>query len=172
MSIIKNILIGNPFDLAKDLETLREKAYRECLAEAERMNLHVSAASFNLDEYSEFVPEPIEIATWLTEEQMGDWQEVLRVTAVLTTRFALEAEVDADLRIIERAIHEASLSGFDALTLYSTNAHGGLPHACEIDWKTGTLHLYRFRDGTIDAGILQVELSDVSEIWLDLDPID
>lgn len=168
MSIIRNILTGNPYDLAQGLDTLRERAYRECLAESERMNLHASAAMSNLDEYEAYVPEPSEVATWLTKDHIGDWQEVLRVTAILVTRFALESEVDSDVATIERAIHEGTLNGFNAIKLYATNAHAWNPNFRELDWVTGTLHLWRFSDGTIDAGILEVELADVATIWVDL----
>lgn len=171
MSIIKNVLISNLYDLTNGLDKLREQAYVECQEESERLNLCSSAAINNLDEYSAFVPDASEVATWLTKDQLGDWQEVLRVTAVLATRFALEAEVDADVALIERAIHEATLNGFNALKLYASNAHGWVPHTAEVDWKTGTLHLWKFHDGVIDAGMLQVELSGPATVWLDLDPV-
>lgn len=172
MSIIKELIHGNHYDLAKGLDALQDRADDLCHEQAERMNIDISAAISNLDEYAAHLPDSVEVAARLTKDQRGDWQEVLRTTAILATRAHLEAEVEADIAKIKAALHEAELTGYQALKLYSTNAHGWVPHTSEIDWTTGTLHLWRFSDGTIDAGMLEVELADVAEIWIDLAPVD
>lgn len=172
MSIIRDLITGNPYDLLKGLDALEDRAYDACREEAERLNIHTSSALFNLDEYADHMPDSAEVVARLTKDQQGDWQHVLRLTAMLATRAHLEAEVDTDIAKIKAALHEAELTGFKALKLYSTNAHGWVPHTSEINWSHGVLHLWKFHDGTIDAGMLEVELADVAEIWIDLTPVD
>jgi hypothetical protein len=172
MSIIKNLIIGNPYDLAKGLEPLEDRAFDACLNEAEQMNLDTLSALSNLDEFDTHLPDPAEVARHLAKNQQGNWEATLRLTATLATRAALEAEVETDIAKIKKALHEAEMSGFRATKLYATNAYGWAPHFTEIDWKTGTLIEWRFRDGEFDAALLEVELADFAEIWIDLTPMD
>lgn len=172
MSIIKNLIVGNPYDLALGLDALEDRALDACQAEAEAMNLDAAAAICNLDEYEVHVPEHTEVAQRLSKTQQGDWQAVLRLTATIATCSALEVEIDADLSKIRAALNEAELAGFRATKLYSSNAYAWASHYSEHEWLNGTLLEWRFCDGTFDAALLEVNLSGVADVWIDLALID
>lgn len=172
MNIIKNLILGNPYDLSRGLDALADRAFDTCQTEAKQMNLDTRSAIFNLDEYEDHAPDPAEVAEHLSRDQQGDWQALLRLTATLATRAALEVEVEADLAKIKKALHEAELGGFRATKIYSSNIHDWAPHYSEIDWLHGTLIEWRFRDGEFDAALLEVELAGFAEIWIDLTLVD
>ena len=172
MSIIRNVLVGTPYSLSNGLDDLEDRALRACQAEAEAMNLDATAAIYNLDEYDAHVPEPAEVAQGLSKAQQGDWQAVLRLTATMATCSALEAEVDANLSKIRAALHEAEMAGFQATKLYASNAYAWASHYSEHEWFNGTLLEWRFRDGTFDAALLEVNLSGFVDVWIDLALVD
>ena len=172
MSIIKNLIVGNPYNLAHGLDALEERALDACQTEAEAMNLDATAAIYNLDEYDAHVPEPAEVAQRLSKAQQGDWQAVLRLTATMATCSALEGEVDADFSKIRAAVHEAEVAGFQATRLYASNAYAWASHYSEHEWLNGTLLEWRFRDGTFDVALLEVNLSGFADIWIDLALVD
>lgn len=172
MSIIRYVLVGTPYSFSNGLGDLEDRALSACQTEAEAMNLDVMSAIFNLDEYEAHVPEAAEVAQCLSKDQQGDWQAVLRLTAIMATCSALEAEVDADLFKIRAALHEAELAGFRATKLYCSNAYAWASHYTEHDWLNGTLIEWRLHDGTFDAALLEVNLSGFADIWIDLVLVD
>lgn len=172
MNIIRDLIYGNPYNLSKGLDRLQERADDLCRERAEQLNLDILPALTNLDEFEAYLPDPAEVVARLMRKQLGDWQSVLRVTATMVTQAALDAEVEADLGIIKRAIHEAELSGYQARKLYGSNVYSWAPHYTESDWSHGTLIEWRFHDGQFDVALLEVNLTGFADIWIDLALVD
>ncbi|MNR82479.1 hypothetical protein D3C72_132380 [compost metagenome] len=164
MNIIRNLIIEAPHDLSRDLAPLWERAYERCRRDAEGMNLYPADAFENLSRYAEHEAEPAEIASCLCKEQQGDWRAVV----IMATKQHLEAEVEADIAKLERAIHEASLTGYEARRLYSTCACGWTPHSSETELTSGILFEWK----NLDAAMIRVSLSAGAEVWIDLAWVD
>lgn len=172
MTIIAEFLYGNPYDLANGLDELRDRAFAESHEEAHRRTLCFADALDCLSLHSDHAPEPREVADLLSKDRLGDYEAVTTLSAMMTVRAFLDAEVEADLSAIARAIHQGSILGFEAKRLYGTCAHGDLPHDREIDLQTGTLFEWTARGGAWDNAMLRVSLSGGTEVWVDLAWVD
>lgn len=168
MNIFHNFILEASYDLSQGLESLWEKAFDRCCKEAEGMNLYPADALENLSRYAEHEAKATEIASCLSKEQLGDWQAVVTMAAVRATRQHLEAQVEADIATLDRAIHEASIGGYEAKRLYSSCACGWVIHTSETDLANGTLLEWK----KLDAAMLRVPLSEGAEVWIDLAWVD
>lgn len=164
MNIIRNLILEAPHDLSRGLDPLWEKAYDRSRKEAGGMNIYPADALENLARYAEHEAEPAEVADCLSKDRHGDWQAVITMAALLATKQHLEAQVEADIAKLERAIHEVSLTGYEARRLYSTCTYGWRPHSSETELASGTLFEWK----NLDAAMLRVPLSEDAEVWIDL----
>lgn len=172
MSIIADFLYGNPYDLTNGLDEMRDRAFSETHEEAHRRTLCFADAVECLSLYSDHAPEPSEVAELLSKDQLGRYEAVTTLSAMMAVRSFLDAEVEADLSAIVRAIHLCSLLGFEAKRLYGTCVRGEMPHDRESDLEVGTLFEWTVQGGTWDAAMLRVSLSGGTEAWIDLAWVD
>ena len=175
MNILVNVLIDKiGFELGsqRDVQELRDLCYDEAHEIAANMNIYYSHALDNLNRFSEFEPEASEVRQYLGEEDLGNWRSVMTQAAILATVGALETQAEADVMLIEKALHEASLMGFEPGKMYASCVHGWEAHEREDEWRYGTLYTWLGLDGGRNAYLLRLELSEDSQAWLVLSKID
>lgn len=175
MNILQNVVTdrgGIAIATERDLQDLRDLAYDEGHQVAENMNVYTSHALDNLSRFSQHEPDAETVREHLDPADYGDWRATMVMAATLATVAALELQVEADLTIIEKAIHEATLAGYEARKLYATCANGWAPHQAETDLQQGTLYEWKRLDGDVDAAMIRVKLSEDDEAWIDLRRVD
>ena len=165
---------GIVFLTERDVQALRDLAYDFCHKEGERRNTYYSWAMGNLDLHGAYEPDADEVRQYLGDEDLADWRKVMTVAATLATVHYLETQAEGDLTLIEKALDEASDNGFVPVKLHALCQHGWAPHESEEDWLDGTIVLYTWRnlDGGADAFMLQVNLSEEGQVWIELSRVD
>lgn len=157
----------------RDVQAFRDLAYDFCHAEAERRNTYYSWAMGNVDLHGAYEPDAEEVRQYLGDEELGDWRKVMTVTATLATVRFLETQVEGDMTLIEQALGEARENGFEPVKLHALCQHGWAPHESEETWLDGTmvLHTWHNLDGGTDALMLRVNLSEESQVWIELNRV-
>lgn len=175
-SIIRNIFIDRAISFEApitipDLEHLRDLAYGRTWELAEAHNIYNHAAYDNLTAFSEFEPDPAEVAQMLSKDELGDWRRCMVVASTIATDRYFTAQVEKDLAKLEAALVEAQGEGYEVRAIAAECPHGWAAHESESDRANGTLYRWVKLDGDTDAAVLRVLLHGAA-VWLDLHPVE
>lgn len=173
MNIVADIISENVFRLDNplglpNLDELYYQARLRTWEEAERECIYLHRCLDHLSYFSEYEPDPEELAEHLSPDDLGNWRRVVTVAATMAVERALSVRVEADIAKLDAAIAEAQGEGFEVGTIYTTCVHGAIPHEDETEWGSGILHHWKGLAGGREANLLRVALAGNRELWLDL----